>query len=159
MIISRIIRQYEPEDLNDLLDAWESASNLAHPFLSEEFQKQERYNIPNVYMPVAETWVMEQDGKVTGFVALIGNEVGGLFVHPEFHGTGSGRALMDKAVQLKGELEVEVFEENRIGRAFYDKYGFQFVSESIHEATGNKVLRLGLKNPASYSEESSTSSS
>lgn len=124
--------------------AWESASRIAHPFLTEEFQQQERHNIPNVYMPVAETWVIEQDGQVIGFVALIGNEVGGLFVKSEFHGTGAGRALMDKAVELRGELEVEVFKANKIGRNFYDKYGFQLLHEAVHESTGNAILRLTL---------------
>lgn len=124
--------------------AWESASRIAHPFLTDEFQKQERHNIPNVYMPVAETWVIEQDGQVIGFVALIGNEVGGLFVNTEFHGTGAGRALMDKAVELRGDLEVEVFKANKIGRKFYDKYGFDLVNEAIHEPTGNEILRLRL---------------
>lgn len=126
------------------MTAWESASNIAHPFLTEEFQQQERHNIPNVYMPIADTWVIEHGGKVIGFVALIGNEVGGLFVKSEFHGTGAGRALMDKAVELRGELEVEVFKENKIGRKFYDQYGFQFLSESIHDRTGNAILRLRL---------------
>lgn len=142
--IERLVREYKPADLDDLMAAWESASSIAHPFLTDEFQQQERHNIPNVYMPVAETWVIEQDGKVIGFVALIGNEVGGLFVKSEFHGTGAGRALMDKAVELRGDLEVEVFKENKIGREFYDQYGFQFLSETIHEPTGNAVLRLKL---------------
>lgn len=124
--------------------AWESGSNIAHPFLTEEFQEQERHNIPNVYLPVAETWVIEHDGKVIGFVALIGNEVGGLFVKSEFHGTGAGRALMDKAVELRGILEVEVFKENDIGRKFYDQYGFQVLNETVHEPTGNAVFRLRL---------------
>lgn len=111
--------------------AWERASSTAHPFLPEAFQQQERRNIPNVYMPVAETWVIEQNGQVIGFVALIGNEVGGLFVKTELLGTGAGRALMDKVVELRGELEVEAFKENKIGRDFYDKYGFHFYTNQF----------------------------
>ena len=144
IMIERLIRKYAPDDLDDVLAAWESASRIAHPFLTDEFQKQERHNIPNVYMPVAETWVIEQDGQVIGFVALIGNEVGGLFVKTDFHGTGAGRALMDKAVELRGDLEVEVFKANKIGRKFYDKYGFELLKESIHESTGNEILKLRL---------------
>ena len=140
--MKRIIRKYKDEDLNDVLSSWESASKIAHPFLTEEFLTQERYNIPNVYLPIAETWVVEQESLVIGFIALIGNEIGALFVKPEFHGTGAGRALMDKAKTLRNNLEVEVFKENSIGRKFYSSYGFETTKEMIHEQTGNKLLRL-----------------
>jgi len=138
----RIIREYKDEDLNDVLSSWESASRIAHPFLTKEFLEQERYNIPNVYLPNAETWVVEQEGQVIGFIALLGNEVGAIFVKPEFHGTGAGKALMDKAQELCDDLEVEVFEANSIGQRFYSSYGFEPVTEKIHEQTGNKLLRL-----------------
>ncbi len=125
-----------------MLAAWESASRVAHPFLTKAFLEQERDNIPNVYLPNAETWVAEQGGKVVGFIALIGQEVGAIFVDSLCHGTGVGRALMDKALALRGGLEVEVFEANAIGRRFYDRYGFEAVAQSIHEPTGQPLLRL-----------------
>ena len=139
-----MIRKYKSADLEDMLNTWEAASAVAHPFLSEEFIEQERHNIPNVYVPMAETWVWEVDGRVVGFIALIGNEVGAIFVEPEFQGGGIGRALMDRARDLRGELEVEVFTANAIGRAFYDKYGFELMHEKIHEPSGFEVMRLKL---------------
>jgi putative acetyltransferase len=147
MAVQRVIREYAPDDLGDVLSAWESASAVAHPFLTKQFVDQERINIPELYLPNAETWVVEESGQVIGFIALIGNEVGAIFVDPQFHGTGAGRALMDKAQALRGDLEVEVFKENAIGRKFYARYGFELLTESIHEPTGNALLRL--KNSAS----------
>lgn len=140
--MNRIVREYRAEDLDAVLAAWENATRLAHPFLTEEFLDQERYNIPNLYLPNAETWVIEQAGQVIGFIALLGNEVGAIFVQPEFHGTGAGKALMDQAHALRGDLEVEVFEANSIGRHFYQRYGFTPLSESIHEPTGNPLIRM-----------------
>lgn len=137
-----IIRKYGATDLNGVMAAWESASKLAHPFLTKEFLDAERHDIPNLYLPNADTWVAQLDGRVMGFIALIGNEVGGLFVEPEFHGLGVGRALMDKARELHGDLEVEVFHANHVGRRFYARYGFKPLSEKIHEKTGDRVLRL-----------------
>lgn len=86
--------------------------------------------------------MIENDGQVIGFVALIGNEVGALFVQPACHGSGAGRALMDKAVELCGDLEVEVFKKNDIGRRFYARYGFEPMQETLHEQTGNTLMRL-----------------
>lgn len=140
--MQRIIRKYEPTDLDGVMASWESASAVAHPFLTEAFKDQERYNIPNVYLPNTETWVIEQDGSVIGFTALMGNEVGAIFVDAAFHGTGAGKALMDKAVELHGEVELEVFKDNAVGRAFYDRYGFELMHEKMHEETGNALLRL-----------------
>ncbi|WP_299488316.1 GNAT family N-acetyltransferase [Acaryochloris sp. IP29b_bin.137] len=136
------IRPYQGSDLHDVMSVWENASKIAHPFLTEEFLSQERYNIPNVYLPNADTWVTDHEGKVVGFIALLGNEVGAIFVQPEYHGVGLGWALMNKAQALHGDLEVEVFKENSIGQAFYARYGFEPVLEKHHEPTGQQVLRL-----------------
>jgi len=50
--------------------------------------------------------------------------------------------MVDKAVAEKGALTVEVFRENRIGRQFYDAYGFNRIAERIHEASGHPTLRM-----------------
>lgn len=50
--------------------------------------------------------------------------------------------MMDIAHQLKGDLELEVFEKNTLGRKFYDQYGFKQIDEKEHEASGEHVLRL-----------------
>lgn len=139
-----MVRPYKDTDLSDLLDVWYSASLLAHPFLDEAFFVRERNNIREIYLPNAETWVFEQEGVVVGFVALIGNEVGGLFGHADYHGRGIGRALMDHARSIRNVLELVVFEDNKVGRAFYEKYGFRQVGEEVHEATGFMQLRLRL---------------
>ena len=126
------------------MNIWAQASALAHPFLSQEFLELERQTIPNVYLPKAETWVWEADGHVVGFISLLGNEVGAIFVDPKFHRSGIGRALMDRARALRGELEVEVFERNPLGRAFYAKLGFELLYKEVHNQTGFEVMRLRL---------------
>lgn len=139
-----MLRKYESTDLEDLLSAWAAASAVAHPFLSEQFLEQERRKIPSVYLPNAETWVWETDGRVVGFVALLGNEVGAIFVDPRFQRAGIGRALMDRARASREDLEVEVFKANALGRAFYARYGFKLMQEKTHEETGFEVMRLRL---------------
>ena len=136
------VRQYQESDLNAVLSSWEKANKIAQPFLPEVFVDQVRHDIPNLYLPNADTWVADVDGKTVGFIALIGNEVGAIFVEPAFHGTGIGKALMDKARSLHPSLEVEVFEKNTIGRTFYAAYGFESMLKKIHEETGNNILRL-----------------
>ena len=137
-----MIRRYEARDAEQVLDAWESASRLAHDFLDDAFFREERARIRDVYLLSTETWVWEEEGRVVGFVSLLGNEVGGLFVHPNAQRRGVGRALVDRARELKGSLELDVFERNSTGRAFYARYGFVEIGRHVHPGTGETELRL-----------------
>lgn len=136
------IRQYKVSDLESVLNSWEVATRLAHSFMTDEFIAQERTNVAELYIPNTDTWVAELEGEVKGFIALMGNEVGAIFLQPNWHGQGIGKALMDKAQEIHGNLEVEVFKVNNIGRNFYSKYGFEQLEEKFHEPTGQQVLRL-----------------
>ena len=139
-----MIREYRADDRDVVLTIWAAASAVAHPFLPDEFLAAERRDIADRHLATAETWVWDVDGHVTGFIALLGNEVGGLFVHPEFHRRGIGRALVDHARGLRDTLEVEVFADNVPGRAFYAAYGFVEFEEGVHEDTGFGIVRLRL---------------
>lgn len=94
------------------------------------------------YIPNSETWVYEKEGVIMGFISMMGNEVGGLFVKPKFHSKGVGTALVNFIVESQKELEVEVFEKNSRGRAFYHKYGFTLMEETMHEETKNELFQM-----------------
>ncbi|MCW5516013.1 GNAT family N-acetyltransferase [Muriicola sp. Z0-33] len=96
----------------------------------------------NMYIPGSDTWVYEMDNQVAGFISMIGNEIGGLFVLPGYHSQGIGSALVSFVSDFNKELEVEVFKKNRIGRSFYDKIGFNLKNDYFHEQSGERVLRL-----------------
>lgn len=140
-----MIRQYDPADCETLIAIWRAASEVAHPFLDEPFLAQETENFRNIYLPNTETWVMEHDGVPIGFIAMMGSEIGGLFLLPSWHGKGFGKAMLAHVRAQKGELSVEVFEGNAIGRRFYDGAGFVETSRYFHEATGQQVIRMILR--------------
>ena len=139
-----MIRAYRSSDGSSVLDVWEAASAVAHPFLPKDFVSAERRSIAEVHLPAAETWVWAVGEQVVGFIAMLGDEIGGLFVDPDHHGRGIGRALVDHVGASRERLEVEVFRDNHLGRAFYAAYGFIEDHEGIHSATGLPVLRLSL---------------
>ena len=140
------IRPYEDSDVEAVLSAWENASTIGHPFLSDDFMVQERKNMVELFLPNGELYVIcTEDGTVIGFLSMHDNEVGAIFVQPDYHGTGAGRALMDKAKSLHDELIVEVFEANSVGRRFYEKAGFEYLSQYFHEETQQEMLRLRYK--------------
>ena len=142
-----MIRKYQDDDTDAIIDVWFKATRLAHPFLSEDFLAEEVQNIRKIYLPNTETWVLEDGGHLVGFISLIHHgrgdiEVGAIFLDPARHGCGLGKALMDRAVTLHRRLKVDVFKDNKIGRRFYDGYGFIFSHEYVFERTGDAVLQL-----------------
>lgn len=139
-----MIRQYTDRDLADVLDVWYSASLEAHSFLSDEFFETERRLIAEEWLPASETFVFEMDGRVVGSVSMNGNEVGGLFVSPEYQNRGVGRSLLDHVAASRKYLELDVFKANTAARRFYESYGFRFVNEHINDETNLPELRLRL---------------
>lgn len=137
-----MIRPYQESDVGDIIEVWYQASLVAHPFLSEDFLAEEERKIRAVYLPNTQTWVYEEQGKLVGFISLIDNEVGAIFVHPLLQRRGIGRALMDKACSLHETVELDVFEANSIGRTFYSKYGFVPIRQFTHDETGEPMIRL-----------------
>lgn len=137
-----MIREYAETDLEELLDVWYKSTSLAHPFMDQAFLKKEEKNIRDIYIPNTKTWVFSNSQGLDGFISMIENEVGAIFVRPEKHGQGIGKILMDHVSQIHKEIEVEVFKDNKIGRAFYDKYGFKTIKEHLHEETNRGLLRM-----------------
>lgn len=136
-----MIRDYVPGDEDAVVDVWRAASAVGHPFLGRDFLEQEALSLRNMYLVHASTRVAEVDDRVVGFISMLGHEIGGLFVDPEFHRRGLGRSLVDDVRHI-GALEVEVFARNEVGRRFYEQCGFIEVGSSVHEATGEPMLRL-----------------
>ncbi len=80
-----------------------------------------------------------------GFVGLVGNHVGGLFVAPEAHRRGVGRELVSHAHRRLGELSVEVYERNRAALAFYRGLGFEQVARKETDDEGRPFALLRLR--------------
>ena len=139
-----MIREFQAEDTEAVIAIWLAASALAHPFLSDAFIQQEEENLRTLYLPNAETWIVEDGGVPVGFIALVGDEIGGLFLDPSHHGRGFGKAMVDHAATLRDRLCVDVFERNPIGRRFYEKYGFIEVGRYRHDESVEITLQLVL---------------
>lgn len=138
------IRKYRNDDIEPVMATWRRANAAAHPFLTEGFVAQAEKEIREIYIPMTKTFVLEEEGKVIGFIALLGNQIGGLFLDPSMHGKGYGRAMVDHAFALKGPLKVEVFRDNALGRPFYERYGFEFVEDELHEPSGQVNRKMAM---------------
>lgn len=146
-----VIREYKSDDDDAIIAAWEASTRIAHPFLTDDFIAGERIAIREMYLPNTITHVAEENGAVIGFASMMGDELGAIFLIPDFHGKGVGRALMDTAARGHEFVDVEVFERNPIGRAFYERYGFREMTKSTHEPTGETLIRMQWRRDATPS--------
>ncbi|MBN8944232.1 MAG: GNAT family N-acetyltransferase [Rhizobiales bacterium] len=118
------IRPYQPADRDRLLAIWLDASRVGHGFLGEATLREQQAKVGDIYLPMADNWVAEIDGRVEAFIGLIDSFVGGLFVDPLAHGSGLGRALVEHAGARLGPLTVSVYADNGKALAFYHRCGF-----------------------------------
>ncbi|WP_421763671.1 GNAT family N-acetyltransferase [Ekhidna sp.] len=137
-----MIRKYKEPEIPTLMTIWEEATSLAHPFLSDEFSAMIKLMMTEKYLPDSDTWVYEESDKIRGFISMMGNEIGGLFVDPTYQSKGVGTSLVNYMEQFHKSLEVEVFQENKIGRPFYEKSGFTIINEYYMEEANQTVLRM-----------------
>ncbi|MBD9495070.1 GNAT family N-acetyltransferase [Ensifer adhaerens] len=131
-----MIRAYRAADLEELSAIWFEASITAHAFVGEARLREQRLLIETVYLPNAETWVAIRGGEPAGFVSLLDDFIGGLFVSPRHQGAGIGRLLVSHALQLKRQLRLEVYTANSQAYAFYENLGFEEQSRRSEDDEG-----------------------
>jgi len=131
-----LIRTYREKDLEEMVRIWYDASVIAHSFMPASFWASYKSAMKEEYLPLSENYVFEQEGKVAGFISLVGEIVCALFVAPEAQGKGAGKALLEHAKALKGRLSLKVYRDNRKAVFFYEKRGFRAAGEDVDEHTG-----------------------
>lgn len=80
--------------------------------------------------------------SMAGFIALIDHHIDQLFIDPAHQGSGVGSMLLRRAIAIvPGEITLDVFEENRSARAFYERHGFQERDRWMNQEEGAIDLR------------------
>jgi putative acetyltransferase len=132
-----MIRKYNENDMDSLLDIWLTASVKAHNFVSSEFWESQIDSMRNIYIPASETYVYEVDSEIVGFYALHESRLAAIFVAPELQGKGIGKQLLNHAKNQRATLILSVYKENQASYQFYLSQGFNVVSEQLDEHTGH----------------------
>ncbi len=134
-------------DTQILSRIWLDASQLAHPFIGTQRLHEQQRLIEDTYLALSETFVAAQAGDPVGFISLLDSFIGGLFVAPAQQGKGIGRRLIAHALDLKGELSLEVYTANEQAMRFYRSLGFLEVSRRSTDGDGLPFenARLSLK--------------
>lgn len=131
-----MIRKLKPTELSSVMQIWLDANLEAHQFINPLFWHKNADNVRKL-MGTAEIYVYEteDDHKVVGFIGLINNLIGGLFVHNAYRATGVGKKLIDYAKLSKAYLIVHVYKQNELAYHFYRREGFNLSREQIEPNT------------------------
>jgi putative acetyltransferase len=141
------IRRAAPADRDAMADIWLRSVRATHSFLTEQ-------DIASLLPPTQEYlascepefWILCSDaGDRVGFMAMAGSKMDALFLAPEFHRRGGGRRLVEHARQLKGELTVDVNEQNEAARRFYEACGFVVEGRSAVDDAGRPFPLLHMR--------------
>lgn len=131
------IRPGRLEDHPALLDIWLRAVRATHDFLTEPETQAMLPMLRDQYLAAVELWVAAgPDGAPEGFMGLDDAKVEMLFVDPDRHGRGTGRRLLAQAAAMKGELTLDVNEQNPGAVAFYRRCGFRETGRSPLDGQG-----------------------
>ena len=131
------LRPYHETDEPALLGLWHETKQHAYPYLPTE----QSYTLETDtaffrehLAPAREIWVAlasdagrgSNSELLLGFMALEGDYLDRLYVHPEQQRSGVGLKLLDKAKALRAAgLELHTHQQNVSACAFYEKHGFR----------------------------------
>ncbi|WP_127593274.1 N-acetyltransferase [Paenibacillus lautus] len=129
------IRLMTDKDMDSVIDIWLAASKEAHHFITPEYWESKQKDMRDVYLRMADTYVLEEAGCTVGFISTVQHALAALFVHPRDQGKGYGRALLQFVKERSPKLELKVYKENGSAFRFYSRNGFAVVEETIDEDT------------------------
>ena len=114
-----------PELIGVLTQVWEDSVRATHHFLMPGDVERIKEYVPQAIGGIGKLAVAfnEQDRPV-GFLGVEGEMIEMLFRDPAGRGNGLGRSMMDYAIKNFGASKVNVNEQNRGAKGFYEHMGF-----------------------------------
>ncbi len=129
-----MIRKFEKNDINDIMQIWKSKNIKAHKFISREYWEN-NYKYVKEILPNAEIYVYIIKEKIVGFLGLDNNYIEGIFVNTNNQCNGIGTSLLNKVKENRNSLSLNVYKKNISAINFYKKNDFKITSEDIDEKT------------------------
>ena len=120
-----MIRKFETQDLDAVMQIWLQANLDAHAFIPASFWEA-HFEMVRDMLPQAELYVHENEDprQIDGFIGLTENHIEGIFVAKAARSNGIGKALLDHVKPLKPRLTLGVYPKNERALAFYRREQF-----------------------------------
>lgn len=143
-----ILNNINKEDMDNILDAWESSVRATHTFLSEEDIISIKPQVKEgVYYVSKLVCVRDDKGTIQAFMGVHDSKIEMLFVSDDCRGKGIGKRLIEYAINSLNIKYVDVNEQNTQGIGFYKHMGFDIFKRSDLDEQRNPfpILHMKLK--------------
>ena len=129
-----MIRKFEKNDINAVMQIWKNENIKAHKFISKEYWKN-NYNYVKEILPSAEIYVYVLKENIVGFIGINENDIEGIFIDTNNQCKGIGTSLLNKVKENRDNLTLSVYKKNINAINFYKKNDFIITSENIDKDT------------------------
>lgn len=140
-----MIRNFETQDLDKIMELWLNTNVMAHSFIDDEYWVRNYDNVKSM-LPNSTVYVYEENGVVHGFIGLMKNYVAGIFVSQQLQSNGIGKQLLDYVKSKINSLTLNVYKENSRAVDFYIREGFTVLKEQVDENTGEIEFVMNWEN-------------
>lgn len=133
-----MIRKFKYNDIDIIMHIWFESTIKGHKFITKSYWEKNFDAVKNIYIPMSETFIYEDNNKIKGFISILNdNFIGALFVDPNSQGKRIGSKLISYATNKYPNLELAVYKGNLNAINFYLNKGFKIESEQINEDSGH----------------------
>lgn len=129
-----MIRKFEKNDINPVMQIWKNENIKAHKFISKEYWKNNYYYVKEI-LPNAEIYVYVLKENIVGFIGINENYIEEIFIDTNNQCKGIGTSLLNKVKENRDNLTLSVFKKNINAINFYKKNDFIITSENIDKDT------------------------
>ncbi len=131
MIKIENLNNINKDDMDNILNVWESSVRATHTFLKEEDIISIKPQVKEgVYYVSKLLCVRDEKGAIQAFMGVHQSKIEMLFVDSNSRGNGIGKKLINYAINVLNAKFVDVNEQNTQGVGFYKHMGFDTFKRS-----------------------------
>ena len=133
------------QDLPQIMEIWRQAVDATHDFLAASDKAAIEAELMTFFPQVQLDLAVDDADRAQGFMFLHDGHLEALFIHPDQHGKGIGKAFIQRAVSRFPALTTDVNEQNPGALAFYERVGFDRTGRSSIDGQGRPYPLIHLR--------------
>lgn len=133
------------DDLPRIMDIWRRAVDATHDFLAPDDRDAIEAELVTFFPQISLLLAVDDNDTPLGFMFLHDGQMEALFIDPDQHGKGIGKALIQRAVAEHPALTTDVNEQNHKALGFYEHQGFERTGRSTHDGQGRPYPLIHLR--------------
>lgn len=143
--IMLMFRPSTNQDLPRVMEIWRQSVDATHHFLAPLDRSAIEAEVFEFFPQVSLLLAVDASRTPQGFMFLHEGRLEALFVDPDQHGKGIGKACISRAVAAHPELTTDVNEQNPDALGFYEHLGFVRTGRSSHDGQGRPYPLIHLR--------------